>query len=150
MHARRDIGVHDRGEFRHDRRRIGRQVGAAAAEGAIGFVVVGECLGVDILAADQRRAAIQHPELAVLIGVAVVNVGGCVGSEIVDASARLRDLLHDPQLLVADTARRAAFQQDLHCNPCAGARGDELAEAGILERIPLEADAGSRALQQAS
>ena len=32
--------------------------------------------------------------------------------------------------------------------PARGARGDELAEAGILERIPLEADAGSRTLQQ--
>ena len=148
MDARRDVGVHDRGQLRHHRRRIGDQVDAAAAEGAIGLVVVGERVGVEVLAADQRGVAVQHPELAVLVGVAVVNVGGCVRARVVHRPPGCRDLLHDPALLFADPAGRSAFEQDLHRDPGAGPRSDHLAQARILEGVPLEADAASRPGQQ--
>ena len=144
--ARRDIGVHDRGQLRNDRRRVRHQVDPAAAEGAIGLGVIWERLGGDVLAADQRGVAIQHPKLAVLVFVALVIWP--VGAQVIHPAAGRGDLLHDPPLLVADPARRRAFQQDLHRDASAGARRDQLAQPGILEGVALEADAAPSSLQK--
>ena len=148
MDAGRDVRVHDRGQASHHRGRVGDQVDAAVAIGAVGHVVIRKRAGVDVFAADQRGVAVQHPEFAVLIAVPVVDAGGRVRAEIVDAAARLDDLLHDPALLIADPAGWRAFQDDLDVHARAGARGDQLAQTGVLQRVAFEPDALRGAGQQ--
>ncbi len=139
--AGRDVRVHDRVQSGHHRRGVGGQVDAAAARGAVGHIVVGERAGADVLAADQRGGAVQHPELAVLIAVAVVDACCRVGAKVVDSPARLSDLLDDPALLVADPAGRRAFQGDLNLHARARPVRDDLAQPGILQRVAFEPDA---------
>ena len=146
----RRVGIHVGLQPRHHRRRIRDQIDAAPAEGAVGLVVVGERLGIRVLAADERQALIQHPEFAVLIGVSLVIAERAIGAQVVDVPAGLRDLLDDPELLIADAAGRAALQRHGYLHPGARPGGDHLTQARVVERIALEADALLRGFQPRS
>jgi len=125
----------------HDDRRIGCQVDAAAAQRAIGLVIVRECIGAWILCADQGQVVIEQPHLGVLVQVAVVNVRAVICTHVEDLPSGFRNTTDDPSLLSRDAPRRSTFQEHRDCHPLPDSLGKDVAQRRILEGVAGKTDA---------
>ena len=135
-----EIVVEESRQVIGDHRRVGDEEDAAPSPRAVALVVVGQAVGAEILAADDRGAAVDNHVLGVHIPVAVVDVPGRVGDH---EPARSTGLLNDPAgmaLLIGDAARRPTFQQHRHGHTAPRRRGQLSRKGRIFQHQRRQPD----------